>query len=145
MPEKHLITLYEVESDDRYYEHWLAESHLDAARLAILRAPELGMTLDRVEVSTMVPPEDLRNGGLVYVWNNTRTYAIERGRLRRVNPSDDPAPGSRANSHEAHQPKAARPGAADFLIRLNRQPVPRDYVLQENDRITCTPTKIEGA
>ena len=35
--------------------------------------------------------------------------------------------------------------AEDFLIRVNRQPVPRDYVLQENDRITVTPTKIEGA
>ena len=33
----------------------------------------------------------------------------------------------------------------DFLIRVNRQPVPRDYVLQENDRVTVTPTKIEGA
>lgn len=35
--------------------------------------------------------------------------------------------------------------ASDYLIRVNRQPVPRDYVLQENDRITITPTKIEGA
>jgi hypothetical protein len=34
---------------------------------------------------------------------------------------------------------------ADYLIRVNRQPVPRDYVLQANDRITITPTKIEGA
>jgi sulfur carrier protein ThiS len=33
----------------------------------------------------------------------------------------------------------------DYLIRVNRQPVPRDYVLLENDRITITPTKIEGA
>ena len=33
----------------------------------------------------------------------------------------------------------------DYLIRVNRQPVPRDYVLQENDRVTITPTKIEGA
>ena len=33
----------------------------------------------------------------------------------------------------------------DFLIRVNRQPVARDYVLQENDRITVTPTKIDGA
>ena len=33
----------------------------------------------------------------------------------------------------------------DYLIRVNRQPVPRDYVLQENDRISITPTKIEGA
>jgi sulfur carrier protein ThiS len=33
----------------------------------------------------------------------------------------------------------------DYLIRVNRQPVPRDYVLQEGDRISMTPTKIEGA
>jgi len=33
----------------------------------------------------------------------------------------------------------------DYLIRVNRQPVPKDYVLQENDRITITPTKIDGA
>jgi len=34
---------------------------------------------------------------------------------------------------------------SDYLIRVNRQPVSRDYVLQENDRITITPLKIEGA
>jgi len=33
----------------------------------------------------------------------------------------------------------------DYLIRVNRQPVTRDYVLQEDDRITITPTKVEGA
>ena len=33
----------------------------------------------------------------------------------------------------------------NFLIRVNRQPVARDYVLQEGDRVTVTPTKIEGA
>ena len=33
----------------------------------------------------------------------------------------------------------------DFLIRVNRQPVARDHVLQKGDRITMTPTKIEGA
>ena len=32
-----------------------------------------------------------------------------------------------------------------YLIRVNRQPVGRDYVLQEGDRVTCTPTKIQGA
>jgi hypothetical protein len=35
--------------------------------------------------------------------------------------------------------------AGDFLIRVNRQPVARDYVLADGDRITMTPTKIEGA
>ncbi|MFW6061172.1 MAG: hypothetical protein ACOC93_00030 [Planctomycetota bacterium] len=33
----------------------------------------------------------------------------------------------------------------DYLIRVNRQPVARDYVLQDGDRVSCTPTKIEGA
>ena len=33
----------------------------------------------------------------------------------------------------------------DYLIRVNRQPVPRDYVLKEGYHITVTPTKIEGA
>ena len=35
--------------------------------------------------------------------------------------------------------------AEDYLIRVNRQPVPRDHVLQEGDRVTMTPVKIEGA
>ena len=35
--------------------------------------------------------------------------------------------------------------ASDYLIRVNRQPVPKDYVLKENDRVTITPTKIDGA
>lgn len=34
--------------------------------------------------------------------------------------------------------------AEDFLIRVNRQPVPSNYVLREGDRVTMTPTKIEG-
>ena len=33
----------------------------------------------------------------------------------------------------------------DYLIRVNRQPVAREYVLQEGDRVTATPTKVEGA
>ncbi len=33
----------------------------------------------------------------------------------------------------------------DFLIRVNRQQVPRESVLKEGDRVTITPTKIEGA
>jgi hypothetical protein len=35
--------------------------------------------------------------------------------------------------------------AADYLIRVNRQPVPSDQVLQEGDRVSFTPVKIEGA
>jgi sulfur carrier protein ThiS len=35
--------------------------------------------------------------------------------------------------------------SADYLIRVNRQPVAADHVLQEGDRVSVTPTKIEGA
>lgn len=35
--------------------------------------------------------------------------------------------------------------AEDLLIRVNRQPVARDHVLQDGDRVTATATKIEGA
>ena len=35
--------------------------------------------------------------------------------------------------------------AEDYLIRVNRQPVARDYVLQNGDRVTATPTKVDGA
>jgi hypothetical protein len=31
------------------------------------------------------------------------------------------------------------------LIRVDRQPVPRNYVLKEGDRVSATPTKIQGA
>ena len=41
--------------------------------------------------------------------------------------------------------KLPKQEAQDFLIRVNRQPVAKDYVLQEGDRITCTPLKVEGA
>lgn len=33
----------------------------------------------------------------------------------------------------------------NYLIRVNRQPVASDQLLRENDRISITPTKIEGA
>jgi hypothetical protein len=33
----------------------------------------------------------------------------------------------------------------NYLIRVNRQPVTRDQVLIEMDRVSFTPTKIEGA
>lgn len=32
-----------------------------------------------------------------------------------------------------------------YLIRVNRQPVTREQVLVEMDRVSFTPTKIEGA
>ena len=34
--------------------------------------------------------------------------------------------------------------AEDYLIRVNRQHAPSDYALQEGDRVSMTPTKIEG-
>ena len=34
---------------------------------------------------------------------------------------------------------------ADYLIRVNRQPTTSDQVLKEGDRVSFTPTKIEGA
>ena len=34
---------------------------------------------------------------------------------------------------------------ADYLIRVNRQPVAAGHLLQDGDRITITPVKIEGA
>ncbi|MCH7728983.1 MAG: MoaD/ThiS family protein [Planctomycetes bacterium] len=33
----------------------------------------------------------------------------------------------------------------NYLIRVNRQPCSKDQVLHEGDRISITPTKIEGA
>jgi hypothetical protein len=36
-----------------------------------------------------------------------------------------------------------KPG--DYLIRVNRQPVAAEQVLHEADRVSVTPTKIEGA
>lgn len=33
----------------------------------------------------------------------------------------------------------------DYLIRVNRQPTSADAVLQDGDRVTITPVKIEGA
>ena len=35
--------------------------------------------------------------------------------------------------------------ASDFLIRVNRQAVSADQILHDGDRISITPTKIEGA
>ena len=34
---------------------------------------------------------------------------------------------------------------ANYLIRVNRQPVPQEQLLLEGDRVSFTPTKIEGA
>ena len=49
------------------------------------------------------------------------------------------------NIEKLFKQKMSNEQTADYLIRVNRQPVPKDYVLKENDRVTITPTKIEGA
>jgi hypothetical protein len=42
--------------------------------------------------------------------------------------------------------REVRTGQPDqYLIRVNRQPVASDQILPEGDRISFTPTKIEGA
>ena len=41
--------------------------------------------------------------------------------------------------------KSSHRNPSDYLIRVNRQPCTSDQVLQEDDRVSFTPTKIEGA
>ena len=53
------------------------------------------------------------------------------------------APETTVGQFFAQQVPGARP--EDYLIRVNRQPVTADHVLQENDRVSATPTKVEGA
>ena len=84
------MVLFETEREGAYHEHWLASSALDAARRAIAHAKECGLELDRVDVSTMIRPTDPRKGGLVYVVNDTRTYVLERGHVRRADLPDEP-------------------------------------------------------
>ena len=43
----------------------------------------------------------------------------------------------------SRQAPGGRP--SDYLIRVNRQPTPSDQILQEGDRVSFTPNKIEGA
>jgi len=49
------------------------------------------------------------------------------------------------NIEKLFKQKMSNEQASDHLIRVNRQPVSKDYVLKENDRVTITPTKIDGA
>ena len=46
---------------------------------------------------------------------------------------------------ELFEQKIPNAKASDYLIRVNRHPTERDYVLQDGDRVSCTPVKIEGA
>ncbi|MEQ8788819.1 MAG: molybdopterin converting factor [Pirellulaceae bacterium] len=51
--------------------------------------------------------------------------------------------GTTANKLFAQRMKSANPH--HYLIRVNRLPVAADQVLQDGDRMSITPTKIEGA
>jgi sulfur carrier protein ThiS len=51
--------------------------------------------------------------------------------------------GTTVNQFFAKHMEGAKP--SNYLIRVNRQPVAADQVLQDGDRISITPTKIEGA
>ena len=55
----------------------------------------------------------------------------------------DVAPGKTVD--QFFQEKMPDRDAHDYLIRVNRLPVAKDYVLQEGDRISATPLKLEGA
>ena len=46
---------------------------------------------------------------------------------------------------ELFQQKVPHGKPQDFLIRCNRQATVAEQVLREGDRVTITPTKIEGA
>ena len=55
----------------------------------------------------------------------------------------DVAEGTTVTQLFERQIGSAKP--SHYLIRVNRQPCCSDQVLQEGDRISITPTKIEGA
>jgi len=125
MPRKHFITLYEVESKGCYHEHWLASSHLDAARRAVSHAQECGQTLDHVDVSAMVEPEDAGEGGLVYVVNDTKTYAIEHGRVRCADPHDEPGARQQRERPSSDNRASKRAVPQESAARRWRQVDPR--------------------
>ena len=41
--------------------------------------------------------------------------------------------------------RVTNPDPTAYLIRVNRQPCAKDQILHDGDRISITPTKIEGA
>ena len=51
--------------------------------------------------------------------------------------------GTTVRQHFQQQIGSGKP--ENYLIRVNRQPVASDQVLREGDRVSITPTKIEGA
>jgi len=52
-------------------------------------------------------------------------------------------PGTTVNQLFEQRCHAGKP--SNFLIRVNRQPCSAEQVLLEGDRVSITPTKIEGA
>jgi len=50
-----------------------------------------------------------------------------------------------ATVRELFEQRIKHGSAGDYLIRVNRQPAAADKFLREGDRISFTPTKIEGA
>jgi len=142
MPRRHSITLYEVESKGRHHEHWLAWSHLDAARRAFSHAEECGQTLDHVDVSAMVEPEGAGEGGLVYVVNDTRTYAVERGRIRRADPPDEPGARQQCEQPSSDNRASKRAVPQESAARSSRQVDPRKG--HRGRQAQPKPTKTEG-
>jgi hypothetical protein len=55
----------------------------------------------------------------------------------------DVAEGTNVSHLFSQQMGSVKP--ANYLIRVNRQPVPPEQVLHEGDRVSITPIKIEGA
>jgi len=55
----------------------------------------------------------------------------------------DVATGTKVSELFAQRISGRKP--EDYLIRVNRLPAAADQVLQEGDRVSITPTKIEGA
>jgi sulfur carrier protein ThiS len=53
------------------------------------------------------------------------------------------APGTTATQFFDKQMPGQKP--EDHLVRINRQPVAADQILQEGDRISISPVKIAGA
>jgi hypothetical protein len=55
----------------------------------------------------------------------------------------DVEPGTTVQAFFGQRLPHAKPES--YLIRVNRQPVGAEQVLEEGDRVSITPTKIEGA
>src|SRR5437867_8367761 len=78
---KTMSRLFEVEQEGQYHEHWRAVDHQDAAERAAEHAEEIGVMVTKLKVSRMCAPEVDENNpegnGLVYVFNDTKTFRID--------------------------------------------------------------------